>query len=458
MPGHDRRLHPAWWTLFLIATVAGLVFLTSSLYRGSFNSYIVVTLISDRAGLVMEPGGKVKMRGVEVGRVSQITDDTKRVRLQLEIFPEQVPLIPSNVRAKIRATTAFGAKYVDFEYPEHPSPQHISAGEVLKSQNVSTEVNTIFQNLVNLLHKVDTSKLNAVLSALAEGVRGKGQKMGEATTAANQVLIALNDRKTTIDADWRALKGFGDTYAAAASDIVATLDAATTTSQTITAEASSMDALLLSVIGFSNSGIDLLAPNLGNFVNGFNVLAPTADLLLKYNPEYACTILGAQFFHDHGSGALGGNGRAVQLDSALLFGDDMYRYPENLPIVAAKGGPDGKPGCGSLPIVDNNWPQRYLVTNTGWGTGLDLRPNPGIGHPWWINYFPVTRAVPEPPPVRGFGPPAPGPVVPPGSPAYGAPWYGPDGTPLAPGVPPPPPAAGATPAPPVGADTPQGTP
>ena len=85
----------------------------------------------------------------------------------------------------------------------------------------------------------------------------------------------------------------------------------------------------------------------------------------------------------------------LQLDVALLLGNDPYAYPDNLPIVAAKGGPGGKPGCGSLPDATKNFPVRELVTNTGWGTGLDIRPNPGLGHPCWADYFPVTRAVPQ---------------------------------------------------------------
>ena len=56
----------------------------------------------------------------------------------------------------------------------------------------------------------------------------------------------------------------------------------------------------------------------------------------------------------------------------------------------------------------------------GWGTGLDVRPNPGIGFPGWGNYFPVTRPTPEPPSIRYHGGPAPGPIPYPGAPAYGA--------------------------------------
>ena len=92
---------------------------------------------------------------------------------------------------------------------------------------------------------------------------------------------------------------------------------------------------------------------------------------------------------------------------------------------------------------------RQLITNTGFGTGVDWRPNPGIGFPGWANYFPVTRAVPEPPSIRNlFGGPAPGPIPYPGAPPYGAPMYAPDGTPLWPGLPPaPPPGAPKDPGP-----------
>ena len=129
-------------------------------------------------------------------------------------IPDQIGYIPANAGAQIRATTAFGAKYVDLTYPEDPSPQHISAGAVLVSRNVSTEVNTVFQSLVDVLHQVDPPKLNAVLTAFADAVRGRGQRIGEATTAANDVLAALNPRMGTVQHDWRSLQGAGDAYSA----------------------------------------------------------------------------------------------------------------------------------------------------------------------------------------------------------------------------------------------------
>lgn len=444
METKDRlfRIHPAWWTSALIAVIAAFIWLCSALFAGALSSNVPVTLASDRVGLVMESGAKVKLRGVPVGRVAGAEPGQNPVRLKLELYPDQIRHIPANVAAQIRATTIFGAKYVDLIYPDSPSPQHISAGAVLESRNVSTEVNTIFQNLVDALHKIDPPKLNAVLTVIADAVRGRGERIGEATTAANRVLSEINPRMGTVQQDWRSLRGASDAYSAAAQDILATINAFSTTSATITDHVADLDALLLSTIGFAQAGIDLLAPNQRNLVQAVNVLEPTTELLMEYNPVYTCLLTGAKAWLDNGGyDVAGGDGRTVLLDDAFLFGDDPYRYPDNLPIVAAKGGPGGKPSCGALPDVSKNFPVRQLVTNTGWGTGLDIRPNPGIGHPWWVNFFPVTRAVPEPPSIRGMGPPAIGPLPYPGAPPYGAPLYGPDGTPLyppPPGAPPPP--------------------
>jgi phospholipid/cholesterol/gamma-HCH transport system substrate-binding protein len=436
----------------LVVVIVGLITLSMALFAGKLAASVPVTLTSDRAGLVMTTGSKVKMHGVQVGRVGAITGQGKGVKLTLDIDPDQLKYIPANVGAQIKATTALGTKYVDLVYPEDPSAKRLTSGQVLSSRNVSTEVNTVFQDLVDVMHQIDPQKLNAVLAALAEGVRGQGQRIGAATTAANEVLMAYNDRMDTIRGDWRSFKAFNDAYSGAATNIVSILDAAATTSATIAGHESDLNALLLNTIGLSRSGINLIGPAAGNLVSGINGLQPTTDVLMKYNPEYTCLLTGAQYFIDHGGrDSRGGNGYSLVIDSGLLFGKDPYRYPDNLPVVAAKGGPGGKPSCGSLPDVSQNYPVRQLVTNTGWGTGLDIRPNPGIGHPWWADYFPATRAVPESPYFLGIGPPAIGPVPYPGAPPYGAPLYGPDGTPL---YPPPPGAPPAPPAPPPPPDSP----
>ncbi|MBB5168315.1 MCE family protein [Mycobacterium sp. AZCC_0083] len=446
-----RRIGSGWLALLLVVIVCSLVGFALGVFNQTFTSTVPVTLTADRSGLVMEPYAKVKMRGVQVGRVATVVGGVDSATIQLYIDPDQIKNIPANVNARISATSLFGGKFVDLIYPDDPSPQRLAAGAVLRSENVAVEVNTVFQNLVDLIKQVDPSKLNGVLSALAQGLGGKGDQIGESITDTNEVLQALNSRTDTMKSDFRALADVSDTYSGAAHDIIATVDALTTTSATVTAKSNQLDQLLAGTAGLSRSGVELVGPNKDNLVNTVNLLQPTTSLLMNYNPELTCLLVGADKTGAGLSQMLGGsNGKSLIMDAALLLGDDPYRYPDNLPIVAAKGGPGGKPGCGSLPDVAANWPVRYLVANTGFGTGVDMRPNPGIGFPGYADYLPVTRGVPEPPSIRYPGPPAPGPIPYPGAPPYGAPQYGPDGTPLYPGVAPAPQpeAAPADPAPP----------
>ena len=107
--------------LALIVAI-GLIFaLAVGLFRGSFTETEPVTVISDRAGLVMNPDAKVKMRGVQVGTVASIEsrpDGTAALHLAMD--PSQLHLIPSNVNVDIASSTVFGAKFVNLVRPAIP--------------------------------------------------------------------------------------------------------------------------------------------------------------------------------------------------------------------------------------------------------------------------------------------------------------------------------------------------
>src|SRR3954467_15314491 len=142
MDSDEHGLHPGWYTLILVVVFAVLIWLSYSLFAGTLRSDVPVTLTSDRAGLVMETNAKVKLRGVQVGRVAAIQGGKEPVVLKLQIDPDQVKYIPANVEAQIRATTVFGAKFVDLVYPDNPSPQRLAAGRGVKRGAVTHADNT----------------------------------------------------------------------------------------------------------------------------------------------------------------------------------------------------------------------------------------------------------------------------------------------------------------------------
>ncbi len=151
----------------LLVVVIAISALTAMLFSGTLRSYEPLTLVSDRSGLVMEDGAKVKLRGVQVGEVTAIGAETGAAgdvsRLRLKIDPEPFKYLPSNLEAEIKSSTAFGAKYVDLIVPPDASPERLKPGSVVHSRNVTVEVNTVFQSLQGVVQSIDPAKLNSML-------------------------------------------------------------------------------------------------------------------------------------------------------------------------------------------------------------------------------------------------------------------------------------------------------
>ncbi len=96
----------------------------------------------------------MKLRGVQIGRVGHVSGGRNGgVNLDLEIQPDQLRFIPANVTARIRAGTLFSGKFVELVYPSDPSPQRLAAGAVIQTDNVSTEINTLFRDVADILNR-----------------------------------------------------------------------------------------------------------------------------------------------------------------------------------------------------------------------------------------------------------------------------------------------------------------
>ena len=160
-------------TLLTVVAIA-LVYLQ---FRGDFLPREQVTMMSDRAGLSMDPGSKVTYNGVEIGRVADVTQttvgDKPQAKITLEIDKKYLNLIPRNVDAKISATTVFGNKYISFTSPKNPSPQRITSSDVIDATHVTTEFNTLFETVTSISEKVDPIKLNQTLTATAQAQIGR---------------------------------------------------------------------------------------------------------------------------------------------------------------------------------------------------------------------------------------------------------------------------------------------
>ncbi len=354
-----------------IAVIVAVIALAVTLFQGGLGTTVPVTIMSQRAGLVMYADAKVKMRGVQVGSVASIEElPNGQAALHLAMNPSQLKFIPSNVLVNIANNTVFGAKYVQLVPPAEPSSTPLKGGQVLDAENVTVEINTVFQELTQVLSRIQPEKLNETLGALAAALNGRGEKIGQAFSDLDAFLATSEPGLPGLRHDLAVAPGVLNTYADAAPDLLTTLKNTTRISQTVVDEQQNLDAFLLSAIGLADIGNDVVGGNRQALTDVLRLLVPTTDLTNQYAPALNCGIAGL--------GALAASPPlpvpGVLTTAGFTLGVERYRYPVNLPKVAATGGPQ----CAgqTLPVVPVDTAPPFIVMDDG--ANPAQYGNPGI--------------------------------------------------------------------------------
>ena len=343
--------------------------LMSKQYRGDFVEQTELLVVSDRAGLVVDPGSKVTLNGVEIGRVAGVdvtdVDGHGQALIALEVKDEYLASIPSNILADVKASTVFGNKYVSFKSPENPSAEHVSRGSVIPARSVTTEFNTLFETVTSIADKVDPIKLNKTLTATAQALGGLGIRFGVSLEDANAILADLNPRMPRFRDDVARAGELLDVYADAAPSLLDGLDSAVTTARSLNARRGDVDSALMAAIGFGDTAAEPLERAGPYLIRGASDLVPTTALLDEYRGMILCTV---RNYHDVGpriASSLGGdNGYSLAAFGTPMGAGNPYLYPDNLPRINARGGPEGRPGCWQK-VTRDLWPHPYLVMDTG---------------------------------------------------------------------------------------------
>nr|WP_081290590.1 MCE family protein [Mycobacterium asiaticum] len=344
--------------LATIVVVLAIVAVAVGLFRGDFTESVPVTVVSDRAGLVMNPEAKVKMRGVVVGKVDSIEERPNgQAVLHLAMQPSAMHLIPRNVLVDIASTTVFGAKFVQFVPPEQPSRETLQPHQVLDGKGVTVEINTVFQQLTSVLSSIDPAKLNETLGAIAAAFNGRGQKIGQALSDLNAFLAKQDPALPALNHDLTVLPAVSNAYADAAPDLIRSAENATRISKSIVEEQQNLDAFLISSIGLADIGNEVIGGNRQGLTDSLHLLLPTTNLTNEYHEALWCGLSGSLV-----------NLHAPNLPEPMIkvlvflgFGAERYRYPSNLPKVAATGGPQ----CQTLPVVPFDVAPPFIVADVG---------------------------------------------------------------------------------------------
>jgi virulence factor Mce-like protein len=342
----------------MVLGIIAVVALSIASFRGSFRVSDPLFVVAPRAGLVLNPGAKVKLRDVQIGRVASIDDrDDGRVEIRLDIDPDQLEQLPRNIGIDIASTTLFGAKSVELSMPDRPSAERLQPGESLAAEHVVVEINTVFKRLTTVLSAIDPAKLNQALGALSTALHGRGERLGDSLVALDAFLARIQSVMPSLRSDIQLAPAVFGAYADAAPDLMSVVDNATRLSQTIVDKQQELDALLVSLIGLSDVGTPVIEENTQGLSDVLRLLVPTTSLTNQYHEALTCvmgglnTMAAADPFPRAGTQVLAG----------FTAGMERFRFPGDLPKVAATGGPQ----CAGLPVVPFDTRPPYVIADVG---------------------------------------------------------------------------------------------
>lgn len=357
--------------LIMVGVLAGIIALATGQFLGWFTSTKTVTLYSPRAGLVMNPAAKVKLRGVEVGRVASVQNEGDRARLTLDMASDQLHLIPANVGADIKSNTIFGAKAVNLVVPEDGATGQLRGGDVITADHVVVELNTVYQQLVDVLAMVEPDKINVTVSAVSGALAGNGERLGVALDQLTDVLGKTEPHLPELNRLLKEAAGATNVYADAMPNLLRTIDNATVLGNVFVENTANLDALLMNVTGMGTTANSVLTASKKALMSTLTDLNPVTTLLGRQAPGLRCFIMAGSGAADIATPILGGRNGMLLLDAGLIPGQDPYRWPQDLPEVRGDGPPTCEAGLSDVTskehvgfYVIDNAPQPYQPRTT----------------------------------------------------------------------------------------------
>ncbi len=283
--GRIRDLLLGVLTLALLATGLVVAYLS---YSRALIPHRDVTLSTDVVGNALQVGSDVKLNGVPVGSVTEIsaTDDGADLRLALD--PATLDKVPDNVVARLLPKTMFGERYVALVLPPDPSSSTLRAGDVIHqdASAEAAELQQVLDELLPVLQAIQPEKLSAMLSEFSEMLRGQGQDLGDAMVEWSHYVEKLTPHVPAMSEDLARLARVADQWNVAAPDLVDALSTMTTSMQTLVDEQVQLRDVYASVISSADTTQGWVSAN----HDTIEILSRKSRAALRATAPYASAV------------------------------------------------------------------------------------------------------------------------------------------------------------------------
>lgn len=292
-----------------------------------------VSFETTQAGLGLSSLSDVKYQGVLVGTVRRVTTTGTVATVTLAIDPDHIGEIPNDVDAMVVPKTLFGDKFVDLrQTAESAGADPLEAGDTIVQSRTAVELGQIFDKLVPVLRTLQPARLNAVLTELADVLDGRGERIARTLTTTDALLTRLEPSYDDLVADLQLLADVGDTYTAAAPDLLQILSDATAISdRDLVPHEQDLQALLTAATATAGSTRNVLRDNGDALVRLGGRARPVLEVLDYYAREVPCVLEALDYGNRLANLASGVRGPYIALSVDMVVDQRGYANPSDLP-------------------------------------------------------------------------------------------------------------------------------
>ena len=257
-----------------LAVIGAFITLRSN---GTFGSKPHVSAEVANAGGALRSGSDVKMNGVIVGKVTQISRAASGgVTVDMEMSKQDLDVVPGNVVARILPATVFGTTFVDLVVHGKPSGELKAGAKVRADSSQETlELQQALDDIDRLVKALGPAELASAIGSAAEALDGRGGQIGQTVRTLNDYLDRINPRMPQVRADLQALASTTQLVNQIAPDLLDATDDVLVTLHTIVTQEAAITALIsggTNLAKTSRAFLNKNEKNLADFINGSAVL------------------------------------------------------------------------------------------------------------------------------------------------------------------------------------------
>lgn len=220
------------------------------------STYSIYGIFTAAGGVA--PNQEITYRGVQVGRVGEMTLTRDAVKIEMVI--ESGYKIPKQgTRARVLFKSAVGEQFIDL-LPESDSQPYFSKGNVIPVSMTSIPIQTedLLRELDAILQSIDTKALGQLIHELGTGLKGRGQDLRDVIKGFD-VLTKINaEHLPELVGILRNGADLQDSFNASSEDFVRAVSSLKVVADVLAARRGDLERTLRSTAGLNTEIIKLL--------------------------------------------------------------------------------------------------------------------------------------------------------------------------------------------------------